>query len=145
MLNNTALKPLGHNMSPHFWQRLVLIGLKMATYPCLRSRFVYRPISWRYLIGNVFRCIKKFPSVKVLCLRRNLCEGDRNNVAKPLGFIKQSSKFHLVFTCKVCATRSQKLISKQAYGEGVVIVKCPGCNNNHLIADNLGWFYDEKR
>lgn len=114
-------------------------------YACLRSRYVYRQISWHYLIGNVSRCTKSFPSVRPLCLGRNLFDQVKNSVPKPLGSIEQSSKFHLVFTCKVCATRSQKLISKQAYGEGVVIVKCPGCNNDHLIADNLGWFYDDKR
>ncbi|CAL5056501.1 unnamed protein product [Urochloa decumbens] len=46
----------------------------------------------------------------------------------------------MVFTCKVCETRSMKMASRDSYNNGVVVARCGGCNNLHLIADRLGWF-----
>mmetsp|Transcript_2370 Transcript_2370/g.7844 ORF Transcript_2370/g.7844 Transcript_2370/m.7844 type:complete len:171 (+) Transcript_2370:2-514(+) len=59
-------------------------------------------------------------------------------------------KFLLRFTCdharcdqEADADRtSTKLISQQAYTEGIVLVKCH-CDKLHLIADRLGWFGEE--
>lgn len=55
---------------------------------------------------------------------------------------KLDSKMMLSFKCKICETRVTKFISKIGYEKGVVIVRCHGCKNNHLVADNLGWFSD---
>lgn len=50
----------------------------------------------------------------------------------------------LMFTCNKCETKSIRSFTKVAYHEGVVLIKCEGCQNVHLIADHLGWFEDDR-
>lgn len=56
--------------------------------------------------------------------------------------LKTSARHDLamIFTCKVCETRSVKTVCRESYEKGVVVARCGGCNNLHLISDRLGWF-----
>ena len=101
---------------------------------------------------NTFRikrtyCVNPFPLHQI---SRNLKTSIVNNSTNEtpgsaeLGKV-DLDKMQIVFTCNVCQERSSRIISKLAYEKGVIIIKCFGCENNHLIADNLGWFFDEKK
>ena len=50
------------------------------------------------------------------------------------------AKICMMFTCGKCGVRAVKGFSRQAYENGVVIVRCPGCQSQHLVADRYGWF-----
>jgi protein import protein ZIM17 len=35
-------------------------------------------------------------------------------------------------------------MSKQGYHRGTVLIRCPSCENRHVISDHLNIFYDKK-
>ncbi|OAD52074.1 DNL-type zinc finger protein [Eufriesea mexicana] len=79
--------------------------------------------------------------------KTDLCElpqNDKEEGAKKKVLGKLEKKLKVMFTCKKCNYRNGKVISQLAYEKGVVIIRCNGCKNNHLIADNLGWFEELK-
>lgn len=54
-----------------------------------------------------------------------------------------STKLELQYTCQICDTRNVHQVSRIAYRQGVVIVRCRGCSSQHWIADHqLGGFTD---
>lgn len=66
---------------------------------------------------------------------------DENAAPTTLGPVIQP-KMSMIFTCCRCETRQMRSFTRLAYEKGIVIVQCKGCGVRHLIADNLGWYYD---
>ncbi|EIW79038.1 zf-DNL-domain-containing protein [Coniophora puteana RWD-64-598 SS2] len=65
--------------------------------------------------------------------------------SEPVKIDPLEPRYSMTFTCTAedCDRhRSTHTFTKRAYQTGIVIIQCPGCQNRHLIADNLGWFKD---
>ncbi|KAF7587932.1 hypothetical protein BBP40_006498 [Aspergillus hancockii] len=57
---------------------------------------------------------------------------------------EQEPAYQITFTCKPCGNRSSHRLSKQGYHRGTVLIRCPSCENRHVISDHLNIFYDKK-
>lgn len=57
---------------------------------------------------------------------------------------EQEPAYQITFTCKPCGNRSSHRMSKHGYHRGTVLIRCPSCENRHVISDHLGIFLDQK-
>ncbi len=71
-----------------------------------------------------------------------VASGGSHALGRVGGVKTPGAKMSMTFTCDVCETRSTKIFHRHSYEKGTVIVRCPGCQSLHLVADNLGWFLD---
>jgi len=56
------------------------------------------------------------------------------SVCRLPGAMHGGPKMAVIFTCTVCDTRSARQFTKDSYENGVVLIRCPGCDNLHLFA-----------
>lgn len=82
-------------------------------------------------------CTDKMPTVA------GPSTGVQGSFADVPGVKSEGEKYALMYTCGVCDTRAAKMVSKQAYHHGTVLIRCPKCENLHLIADHLGQFEEK--
>lgn len=101
-----------------------------------------KSVSWSDTQLNGHRLRVPRTCSKTVSNRWMSTDNSDSNSTTPLGKLKQTMAIQ--FTCKVCDRRNSKTFSRIAYTKGIVIIKCDGCENNHLIADNLGWFQHVK-
>lgn len=57
---------------------------------------------------------------------------------------EEEPAYRIVFTCKPCGERSSHHMSKHGYHKGTVLIRCPSCQNRHVISDHLNIFFDQK-
>jgi len=84
------------------------------------------------------------PTPSGLPLEEELLSATEQNLSEQ-ELLRFTPMKYIEFTCTVCQERVCKTFSKHSYEKGVVLIKCAGCQNLHLIADNLGFTgYAEK-
>ncbi|CAH8506278.1 unnamed protein product [Schistosoma turkestanicum] len=107
------------------WQ----LSRKFSVYPsrCLYGHSINIRKVWS---SNIIQPKQAFCSDSVTSAQSQLpstITSDNSELSDDQDAIK--GKMYIEFTCKKCSTRS-------------IIIRCDGCQNLHLIADNLGWIKD---
>lgn len=122
-------------------RQVVRLSLKVAAGSSINvtASFPQRYPESLYRFAANTHAFRRFTTENNLKLDDNKIDNDLKTPTKHyLGKIEQ--RLAIQFVCKKCQTKNSKTMTKLAYEKGVVIIRCDGCQNNHLIADNLGWF-----
>ncbi|KAL7672867.1 hypothetical protein ACOME3_007746 [Neoechinorhynchus agilis] len=88
--------------------------------------------------------LHRLPFSRALCpflraIKRNLSGIESKKI---LSKLDQPTHKQITYTCKKCDRPNSAIFSRLSFEKGIVIVRCEGCRNLHLIADHLSWFPD---
>jgi hypothetical protein len=130
-----------------------LLSINPLRISCLRTSYItlkYSYINSIHLNGRNFSSAQNSspsPVASAVTSANSINQLDKSkeDSAQESAARGRQPKLHATFTCTKCDTRSTKTINKQAYQEGVVLIRCPGCKKLHLFADHLGWFGDTRQ
>lgn len=96
----------------------------------------------RLLVRSCSTTVEKMPLN--VTEEKNSWSYEFDETIKGISYSDATGNYIIIYTCKVCETRQSRSFTKNAYHNGVVIVRCEGCEKLHLIADNMKWFEDDK-
>ncbi|KAL4784313.1 DNL zinc finger-domain-containing protein [Aspergillus varians] len=120
---------------------------------------LYSQLSCHHARPSLPRCLPNnsriaVPSISVrynshtpspLTDRESNPETDKENEEQNRLRREQEPAYRLTFTCKPCGNRSSHRVSKHGYHRGTVLIRCPSCENRHVISDNLNIFFDKNK
>ncbi|KAK1146408.1 hypothetical protein N8T08_003195 [Aspergillus melleus] len=84
------------------------------------------------------------PTNKPLTDQESSAARDAENEEQNRKRREEEPAYQLVFTCKPCGERSAHRVSKHGYHRGTVLIRCPKCQNRHVMSDHLNIFFDKK-
>ncbi|KAL4797694.1 DNL zinc finger-domain-containing protein [Aspergillus venezuelensis] len=135
---STALpKPSLPRASPRFYSQLSRQRPSLQTY-ITKPRIAIPQIITRYDSSDASNADKLSP----LTDRPSNPDTDAANAEQNRARREKEPAYQLTFTCKPCGERSTHRVSKHGYHRGTVLIRCPGCDNRHVISDHLKIFFN---
>ncbi|KAL4945656.1 hypothetical protein BDV06DRAFT_184199 [Aspergillus oleicola] len=133
--------------SPRFYSQLSLRQHR----PSLQTQtYLHKPTTTRITLPSTSTITrynsnssdKPSPSPSPLTDRPSNPDTDTANAEQNRLRREQEPAYQLTFTCNPCGERSTHRVSKHGYHRGTVLIRCPGCDNRHVISDHLKIFFN---
>ncbi|KAL4959033.1 DNL-type zinc finger protein [Aspergillus stella-maris] len=136
-ISTTLSQPSLFRAFPRFYSQLNRQRPSLQTY-ITKPRIAVPQITTRYNSSDASNTDKPSP----LTDRPSNPDTDAANAEQNRARREKEPAYQLTFTCKPCGERSTHRVSKHGYHRGTVLIRCPGCENRHVISDHLKIFFN---